>query len=92
MRADLFRTETDMLISRAYERRRACGETNFSACPDARIVFSTPRFSINHAGIGFARICEMGNACEGLNKSDVIEQRIAAVANQTVAGQEEEVC
>jgi hypothetical protein len=34
-------------------------------------VFSTPRFSINYAGIGFARICEMGNAFERINKSAI---------------------
>lgn len=47
----------------------------------ARAVYSTPRFSINYGGIGFVGICEMGNAFERLNKSDVIEPRIAAVAN-----------
>jgi len=46
-------------------------ETNFSACPDVRTVFSTPRFSINHSGIGFARIYEMENAFERLNKSGI---------------------
>jgi len=34
-------------------------------------VFSTRRFSINYAGIGFARICEMGNAFERINKSGI---------------------
>lgn len=53
-------------------------------------MFSTPRFSINHGGIGFARICEMGNAFERLNKSDVIELRIAGPTAGRGEGRERE--
>lgn len=65
---DSSRSKRDMLISYIRER---LGETNFSACPDVRTVFSTPRFSINHGEIGFPRICEMENAFERLNKSGI---------------------